>query len=234
MSAAPHVLVVEDEAKIAALVADYLRADGLRVTVFGRGDTAAEWLARETPDLIVLDLMLPGLDGIALCRQVRLASTVPVIMLTARVDEVDRVLGLEVGADDYVVKPFSPRELVARVRAHLRRTQWAVAPVGASRAGVALAIDGERHAASWQGRRIDLTPVEFRLLAALAERPGRVLSRQRLQDAAYVDHRVVSERTVDSHIKNLRRKLVEAGMPGDPLKAIYGVGYRYDPDADPE
>jgi two-component system response regulator BaeR len=172
--------------------------------------------------------MLPGTDGLTICREVRRTSTLPIIMVTARVEEIDRLLGLEIGADDYICKPFSPREVVARVRALLRRAQsWQNAAVGGP--GAELELDDERFEARWRSRKLELTPVEFRLLKALAQRPGRVLSRAQLLEQLYMDHRVVSDRTVDSHIKNLRRKFEEIAAGSDPVRSIYGVGYKFEP-----
>lgn len=223
-----HILVVEDEPKLAALMRDYLVASGARVDVLGHGDDALPLLRSTPPDLLVLDLMLPGTDGFTICRELRTFSTLPVIMVTARVEEIDRLLGLEIGADDYLCKPFSPRELVARVKALLRRSQDWAGNREESGSGP-LALDEERFEARWLGRLLELTAVEFRLLKALAARPGRVLSRGQLQQQLYNDHRIVSDRTVDSHVKNLRRKLAEADPEADPIRSIYGVGYKYEP-----
>jgi two-component system response regulator BaeR len=221
-----HILVVEDEPKLAALMRDYLVAGGARVDVLGHGNDALPVLRSTPPDLLVLDLMLPGTDGFTICRELRTFSTLPVIMVTARVEEIDRLLGLETGADDYLCKPFSPRELVARVKALLRRSQdWA----GGGPPAAALRLDEERFEARWHGRLLELTAVEFRLLKALAARPGRVLSRGQLQQQLYNDHRIVSDRTVDSHVKNLRRKLADVDPQADPIHSIYGVGYKYEP-----
>jgi two-component system response regulator BaeR len=221
MSAAAHVLIVEDEPKIAALLADYLAASGFRASVLGTGEGAVEWIRTSEPDIVLLDVMLPGSDGFTICRGVRAFSNVPILMVTARVEEIDRLLGLELGADDYIVKPFSPREVVARVRAVLRRTQ-----PPAPDAEPPLHLDEERFEARVRGKALALTPVEFRLLRKLVAQPGRVFSRAQLIDALYVDHRVVSDRTVDSHVKNLRRKLADAGV--DPVASVYGVGYRFE------
>ena len=226
MSGAAHVLLIEDEPKIASLLRDYLLAANYRVSILATGAGAIEWIRQESPDAIVLDLMLPEVDGLAICRGVRaLANTrvanVPILMLTARVEEIDRLLGLELGADDYICKPFSPREVVARVKAVLRR---AATPGGAQPALIEL--DEERFEARVRGQPLALTPVEFRLLRKLAAQPGRVYSRQQLMDALYSDHRVVSDRTVDSHVKNLRRKLADLGV--DPIASIYGLGYRFE------
>lgn len=226
MSPGAHVLVVEDEAKLASLLQDYLLASSYRVTVLSEGSGVTRWVREHAPDAILLDLMLPGVDGLTLCREIRAFSNVPILMMTARVEEIDRLLGLELGADDYICKPFSPREVVARVKTVLRRAS-------AQRQGVAspLLIDEERQQALLHGKTLPLTPVELRLLRALAARPGRVLSRSQLIDALYLDHRVVSDRTVDSHVKNLRRKIAETCGGIDPVSSIYGLGYKLEWDA---
>jgi two-component system, OmpR family, response regulator BaeR len=176
------------------------------------------WVRANTPDLVLLDLMLPGRDGLEVCKDLRAFSDVPIVMVTAKVEEVDRLVGLDLGADDYVCKPFSVRELVARVKAILRRPRNS-APEG-------LVLEPEKHEAQLDGRKLDLTPVEFRLLRALASSPGRVFPRDRLLEKLYDDHRVVTDRTVDAHVKNLRRKLEEI-RPGEELvRSIYGVGYK--------
>ncbi len=212
-----RILVVEDEPKLAALEADYLKSAGYDAHVIGNGAEVVPWVRANSPDLILLDLMLPGRDGLDVCKELRTFSDVPIVMVTAKVEEIDRLIGLDLGADDYVCKPFSVRELVARVRAILRRGR-------APAAG--LVLDEEKHVAQLDGRGLDLTPVEFRLLWTLASSPGRVFSRARLLQQLYEDHRVVTDRTVDAHIKNLRRKL-EAARPGEELvRSIYGVGYK--------
>jgi two-component system, OmpR family, response regulator BaeR len=220
-----HILVVEDDVKIAALLADYFEAAGYRVTRIGDGRQAVDYARANAHDLVVLDLMLPGLDGIEVCRQLRTFSQVPVIMLTARIDEIDRLLGLDTGADDYVCKPFSPREVVARVRAHLRRAGGAVLQGG----GPAFVVDREAMRILHEGSALGLTPVEFRLLAELIEHPDRVYSRQQLLDFAHEDQRDINDRTVDSHIKNIRRKLAARMPHTECLQSVYGVGYRFEP-----
>ncbi|MGR8919381.1 MAG: response regulator [Gammaproteobacteria bacterium] len=221
------ILVAEDEAKIAALLADYLTAAGMRATVVGDGDEVMPAIAAQRPDLVLLDIMLPNRDGLSLCREIRAAGALPVILLTARVEEIDRLLGLELGADDYICKPFSPREVVARVKAVLRRASGA-AP--AATRVVDIRIDEPRMEATVNGQRLNLTPVEFRLLAVLARHPGRVYRRDELLDLIYDDYRDVSDRTVDSHVKNLRRKLGTA-VPGfSALRSVYGIGYKLDED----
>lgn len=219
----PTILIVEDEPKLAALLSDYLKAASFDTEIVGDGLAAIPAFQRVKPDLIILDLMLPGRDGLEICRELRVTSDVPIIMVTARVEEIDRLLGLEMGADDYLCKPFSPREVVARVRAILRRARGSS---NAQQATTGLHIDESQYLIKLDGQSLDLTPVEFRLLSALASPVGQIFSRDRLLDHLYDDHRVVTDRTVDSHVKNLRRKL-EAVRPGDDLiRSIYGVGYR--------
>jgi two-component system response regulator BaeR len=216
---ATKILVVEDEPKLAALVADYLKADGYDSHIVGDGLQAVPWVRANSPDLILLDLMLPGRDGLEICRELRTFTEVPIVMVTARVEEIDRLVGLEAGADDYVCKPFSMRELMARVKAILRRGRRAVPVPG-------LALDESRHVAELDGKPLGLTPVEFRLLAMLASAPGKVFSRASLLERLYPDHRVVADRTVDAHVKNLRKKLADLRPGTDPLPSIYGVGYK--------
>ena len=216
------VMIVEDEPKLARLIADYLAAASLASIWIADGNEVEAAVREAPPQLILLDVMLPGRDGMSICRDLRQFTDVPIIMVTARIEEVDRLLGLDLGADDYICKPFSPRELVARVKAVLRRLDRAAAPSAVPR----LIVDEERHEARLDGRTLDLTPVEFRLLNALRSEPGRIFSRDRLLANLYVDHRVVTDRTVDSHVKNLRRKLSEATAGEDVIRSIYGVGYR--------
>lgn len=226
MEPRPLILIVEDDVKIAALLSDYVEAAGWRATVIGDGRSAVESARTYPPDLIVLDLMLPELDGIEVCRQVRQFSQAPIIMVTARIDEIDRLLGLETGADDYVCKPFSPREVVARIRAHLRRASGTV--VAAPAGGPAFVVDRASMRVLHEGAALTLTPVEFRILAELIEHPDRVYSRQQLLDFAHEDQRDINDRTVDSHIKNIRRKLAAKLPHADCLQSVYGVGYRFE------
>lgn len=218
------ILIVEDEPKLAALLNDYLRAAGHETHVVGNGFDVIAAVHAQSPSVILLDLMLPGRDGLDLCREIRTFSDVPIVMITAKVEEIDRLLGLELGADDYICKPFSPREVVARVKAILRRSR----STPSLSASPDLAIDESAFSASFRGTPLDLTPVEFRLLRTLASNPGRVFSRNQLMDALYTDHRVVTDRTVDSHIKNLRRKLDQASPDQELIRSIYGVGYKFD------
>jgi two-component system, OmpR family, response regulator BaeR len=222
------ILIVEDEPKIAALLTDYLLASGYRCQTQSTGLGVDDAVREAAPALMLLDVMLPGKDGLTICREVRAWSTLPIIMLTARVEDIDRLLGLELGADDYICKPFNPREVVARVKAVLRRAHAPVnAPVNAP-VDAGLVLDAERFEVRIDGHALTLTPVEFRLLRALSARPGHVLSRDRLVAAAYDDHRVVSDRTIDSHIKNLRRKMSDANGGVDRVRSIYGVGFKLD------
>jgi two-component system response regulator BaeR len=216
------IMIVEDEPELAAVIADYAHAAGYAPTVHGDGAQALAAIRTAPPDLIVLDLMLPGLDGLALCRAVRAFSEVPIVMVTARVEEIDRLLGLELGADDYLCKPFSPRELMARIKAILRRAG------GAGAGAAALSLDEGARSVKVHGRALDLTPSEYAILAALARRPGQVLSRAQLLDAARADNLDATDRAIDSHVKNLRRK-IDGAAPGlEPIRSIYGLGYRYD------
>lgn len=222
---ATDILVVEDDVKISQILADYLRHEGFSPSCVHDGLTALQQVQQQVPALLVLDLMLPGMDGLSLCRAIRKFSDVPILMLTARVDEIDRLLGLDGGADDYVCKPFSPREVMARVRALMRRSQGRVTTT----AQIApWAIDDNGQRVSWNGQTLDLTPVEFRLLRLLLGRPGRVFSRNEMLDAVHSDLRDVSDRAIDSHVKNIRRKLVAVDASFDAIASVYGVGYRFD------
>ncbi len=223
MTAPHHVLVVEDDPKIAQLLLDYLRREGWLAQALGDGQLALQHIERERPDVVIMDWMLPGLDGVAVCRAVRRFSPVPILMLTAKVNEGDRLLGLDTGADDYVCKPFSPREVVARVRALLRRT--AAHAVATAPPWV---VDESALRITWRGQALALTPLEFRMLRLLLSRPGRVFTRAQLLDSVHNDLRDVSDRAIDSHIKSLRRK-IEAAEPGCAcIASVYGVGYRFD------
>ncbi len=220
------ILVVDDEPKIVKLARDYLERNGFRVLAAGDGTTALAAARRDRPDLIVLDLNLPGTDGLDVCRALRRASDVPIIMLTARVDEADRLVGLELGADDYITKPFSPRELVARVRAVLRRVHGGLRQPGLVRAGD-LEIDLHAHRVERAGQEIHLTPSEFNVLTLLAQSPGQVFSREQLLDRL---HGVLYEgydRSVNSHIKNLRRKLEADPLQPRYVLTVYGIGYKF-------
>jgi two-component system, OmpR family, response regulator BaeR len=220
------VLIVEDEPKLAALLGDYLTAAGLPHVHVDDGLAVEPAVRRHDPSVVLLDLMLPGLDGMAVCQALRGFTQVPIIMMTARVEEVDRLLGLEMGADDYICKPYSPREVVARVKAQLRRSGWGSAASSPPTGG--LQIDDTSLRASVGGQLLDLTPAEFRLLSALASHAGRVFSRDQLLDQLHDDGRAITDRAVDSHIRNLRRKLEAAPGGVDPIRSVYGVGYAWE------
>jgi two-component system alkaline phosphatase synthesis response regulator PhoP len=220
------ILVVDDEPKIVKLARDYLERGGFRVLSAEDGTTALAAARRDRPDLVVLDLNLPGMDGLDVCRALRRESDVPIIMLTARVEEADRLIGLELGADDYITKPFSPRELVARVRVVLRRLQGGVHQPGLIRAGD-LEIDLKGHGVTRAGEPLHLTRTQFNLLAILAQHPGQTFTRAQLLDRLHGVAEAGFDRSVDAHIKNLRRKLEPD--PGEPryVLTVYGIGYKF-------
>jgi len=221
-----RILIVEDEITLAEVVRDYLLAQGMSVDMLSTGTGTVELAQAEKYDLVILDLMLPGVDGLTICRELRKASDVPIIMATAKVEEIDRLLGLELGADDYMCKPYSPRELVARVRAILRRRPT----IGVSdnpATTARLVIDGDKWQATLDGTQLDLTRRELAVLQALVARPGRVFSRDQLLSLAFPDDTEVFDRTVDSHIRNMRRKIASVST-WDPIRSVYGVGYAYD------
>ena len=222
-NAASRVLVVEDDRKISDLLLNYLRVDGYEATAVYDGCEAVQQISQRAPDAVILDWMLPGLDGIGVCKAVRAFSDVPILMLTARVDELDRLLGLDTGADDYVCKPFGPREVVARVRALLRRASGRV---------IALPqpwlVEEASFRISWLGQWLPLTRIEFMVFRTLLARPGRVFSRAQLLSSVHDSQRDISDRAIDTHVKNLRKK-VQAIDPGcDCIASVYGLGYRFD------
>ncbi|WP_213989938.1 two-component system response regulator BaeR [Sodalis sp. dw_96] len=219
------ILIVEDEPKLGQLLVDYLQAADFQTQWLTRGDKVVEYLHQSPPALILLDLMLPGRDGLSLCRDIRHFSDVPIVMMTAKTEEIDRLLGLEIGADDYICKPYSPREVVARVKAIIRRSYR---PIAALPTPSPLLIDENRFKASYRSMPLDLTPAEFRLLKILASEPGKVFSRETLLNQLYDDYRVVTDRTIDSHIKNLRRKLESLTEDVPFIRAVYGMGYRWE------
>lgn len=224
---ADRILVVEDEPQLSSVLLAYLEAGGCVGLPVVDGAEVVQACATFRPDLVLLDLTLPNRDGIDICRELRATSDVPIIMVTARVEELDRLLGLEVGADDYICKPFSPREVVARVRSVLKRHRRAPgAADDATRVG--LQVDDAALRIHLRGRDLGLTAVEFRLLRTLAGHPGHVYSRDQLMERLYADRHDVIDRTIDSHVRNLRRKLAEAGGE-DWIRSVYGVGYRFEP-----
>lgn len=222
----PRVYIVEDERKLAELLRDYLLQEGFAVSIIDRGDNAVSKVRDKPPDAVLLDLRLPGKDGMSVCREIRTFSNVPILMITARVDEIDRLLGLELGADDYICKPFSPREVVARVKAVLRRTSNNQ-PMEKITIGPIL-LDKTNHKVAIKGEQVHLTPIEFDLLAVLMSQPGRVFSRNDLVYQIQGYDFEGYERTVDTHIKNLRKKIAKA-LPGQKIiRTIYSVGYSFE------
>lgn len=219
---AKKILVVEDEPSLAIVLCEYLVQAGFKTHIIANGLDVIDWVKQESPDLLILDLMLPNRDGLDIYRELRTFSQVPVIMATARVDEIDRLLGLELGADDYICKPYSPREVVARIKNVLRRTVEASMPPQNG-----LVIDDKQMQVAFNGHELTLTPAEFRLLSFFNQHPKQVFNRDQLMQKIYADHRLVTDRTIDSHIKNLRKKLQDANPDGEYIKSIYGVGYKF-------
>lgn len=218
------VLVVEDEPTLAEVLCDYLIASGFDAQSLADGNQVMDWIQQHQPIAITLDVMLPGKDGFQLLKEIRQVSQVPVLMISARVEEIDRLLGLELHADDYICKPFSAREVVARVKTVLRRQQTAddLPP------SPGFSLDRERLSVSLLGQTQTLTQVEFELLACLVARPGRIVSRSHLMDTIYPDRRVVSDRTIDSHVKKLRKKLAQLVPDAELIYSIYGAGYKFE------
>jgi two-component system response regulator BaeR len=225
-----HILVVEDEEKIVKLLCDYMEAAGFRTSSQDRGDRVVAGIKKDMPDLILLDVMLPGMDGMEVCREIRKFSNVPIIMITARVEEIDRLLGLELGADDYICKPFSPREVVARVKAIFRRVHaesqadnLAVGPIS---------LDAETHQVTVEKHNLNLTPNEFGLLKVMMAHPNRVFSRSELINRVQGYDFEGYDRTIDTHVKNLRKKIAQR-LPGrEIITTVYGVGYKFNPPSE--
>jgi len=215
-----NILIVEDEQDLAEILSDYLISENFNTTLIGDGEAALSAIRNHSWDLVILDLMLPKLDGLSVCREVRKHSQVPIIMTTAKVEEIDRLLGLEVGADDYICKPFSPREVVARVKAVLRRSNSSSEP-----SNNLLQLNKDALSVSINNQNVELTSIEFRMLETLANNRHKVVSRDLLLKNAYTDHRVVSDRTMDSHITKLRKKLQQIHAQ-EIIHSVYGVGYR--------
>lgn len=214
-----HILIVEDEKPLAELMADYLNQAGLKTTMINHGDEVLSWVKKNDPAVILMDLMLPGQDGLELTKTIRGFSQVPIIITTAKVSEIDRLLGLGIGADDYVCKPYSPRELVARVQVQLRRHNSQ--PMATD-----LTLDDAQISAHIQQKSVQFTVVEFNLLKALYQHSGQVMSRDQLMNQAYQDYRIISDRTIDSHIKKIRKKLKTID-DHDYIQSIYGLGYQF-------
>ena len=218
-----HILIVEDEVKLASLLQDYLIQSGFDVTSLNDGALVQPWLAEHHTNLVLLDLMLPNKSGVEICKDIRKHSQLPVIMITAKIDEIDRLLGLELGADDYICKPFSPREVVARAKAVLRRSEGKDKPGDRG-----LLLDIDTYKATIHGHDLYLTAVEFQLLKVLSDQPGRIFSRGVLVDKIYSDGRVVSDRTIDSHIKKLRKKISVQVPEEELIHSLYAVGYKFE------
>ena len=214
------ILIVEDEVKLANLLVDYFKLTDYQPHAIHDGNEVIDWVKLHQPSAILLDIMLPGKDGIELCKAIRQFSNVPILMVTAKVDEIDRLLGLELGADDYICKPFSPREVVARVKAVLRRTQMNEVVMSS------LTLDEERLLVHFNRFEVALTSVEFQLLKPLVNKPGCIFTREQLMHNMYSDHRIVNNRTIDSHIKKLRKKLLSISDGEDLIQSVYGAGYR--------
>lgn len=229
VTASRKILIVDDDARTCALLAEYLQCQGYTTLAVMNGLHVEPEVRRVEPAVVLLDVMLPGLDGLEVCHRLRRFSGVPIIMVSGRADEVDRTLGLEVGADDYVCKPFSPREIVARIKAQLRRAEGRLAAAGPH--GFHIDEGGRRIA--WQDQWLPLTPQEYRLLRKLLARPGQVFTREDLLGMADDAGRSPSERAIDSHMKNLRRKIAAVRPQGAGLVSVYGVGYRFDPPRPP-
>ena len=220
-----QILIVEDEVKIAKVLCDYMERSGYTVSCLRRGDEVLPQVKKNPPTLILLDIMLPGMDGMEVCRELRKFSNIPIIMITARVDEIDRLLGLELGADDYVCKPFSPREVVARVRAVLRRSHprqtETLLTVGE------IAMDEEKHQVLIGGAEVKLTPCEFQLLKVLIAHPNRVFTRSELLNLVQGYDFEGYDRTIDTHIKNLRKKVAAMAPDRELVGTVYGIGYKF-------
>ncbi|MDM5177261.1 response regulator [Massilia sp. DJPM01] len=221
---AHEIVIVDDEVKPAQVIAEYLQREGLRTAHLLDGLGALAYVRQHAPSVVILDVMLPGLDGIEVCRAVRQFSMVPIIMLTARVGEADRIQGLDIGADDYLCKPVSPREIVARVRAQLRRASGTVAMAQHSHGFV---VEEAAQRIRWQGKVLPLSQVEYRLFKTLLAQPGRIFEREALLNAKDLLGRAVNDRSVDSHIKNIRKKIKPYTGDTDVIFSVYGVGYRF-------
>lgn len=216
-----HILIVEDEEKLANVLAEYLALDNHQTTILLDGLNVINTVKQQDIDLVLLDLMLPGKDGLTLCRELREFSDIAIIMMTAKVEEIDRLLGLELGADDYICKPYSPREVVARVKALLRR-----ANTQDKMPSNVLELDSDTYQVKVYQQVVELTAIEFNLLKILNKKPGRIYSRSQLIDLIYQDNRIVSERTIDSHIKKLRKKLNAISSENELVQSVYSVGYK--------
>jgi two-component system response regulator BaeR len=218
-----QILIVEDEVKLANLLVDYFSLEQFTSYCIHDGDDVIDWVKKNNPNAILLDLMLPNKDGMQICRELRQFTQVPILMVTAKVEEIDRLLGLELGADDYICKPYSPREVVARVKAVLRRAEYNQKNPTVNSS---FELDESRYQVNYHGKSLDLTAVEFQLLKPLCGEPGRIFTREQLMQNMYEDNRIVSDRTIDSHIKKLRKKIHQLSPEQELIHSVYGVGYR--------
>ena len=221
-----QIAIVEDETKLALLLSDYLHKEDYQTSVYENGTEALSALQQKQPDLILLDLMLPGTDGMTICREIRKMSAVPIIMMTARVEEIDRLLGLELGADDYICKPYSPREVVARVKSVLRRT----GPTQTTLTDENFVLEENEATVKVKGQVCSLTQIELGLLKTMVAHPGRIYNREQLMHRIYTDNRIVSDRTIDSHVKKLRQKLKTLDNDSEYIHSVYGLGYKFEPE----
>ena len=219
------VLIVEDEKKLANILIEYLQKDDFQTKHIATGSKVLSWIKRHNPDLILLDLMLPEMNGKQICQEIRTFSSVPIIMVTAMIEEIDRLIGLELGADDYICKPFSPKEVTARVKAVLRRSDPEYIKNVQSRG---FQVNSDEYSVTLAGKKLDLTPVEFRLLSMFIEYPNRVYNRDQILNKVFDDGRIVLDRTVDTHIKNLRQKIKVVAPGSEYIRSVYGVGYSFE------
>mgnify|MGYP006134187829 FL=1 len=219
------ILIVEDERKLANILSDYLKRDGFKTVMIEDGIEVVPWTKANNPDLILLDLMLPNVNGKDICKEIRTFSKVPIIMVTAMIDEVDRLIGLELEADDYICKPFSPKEVIARVKAVLRRSDPDYINTSLLKGFV---VNVENYSIILEGEKLDLTPVEFRILSMFINYPGRVYNRDQILNIIFEDGRIVLDRTIDTHIKNLRKKLHAIMPDSEYIRSVYGIGYSFE------
>lgn len=219
------ILIVEDEKKLANILLEYLNKDGFHTKHIASGSKVIPWVKKNNPDLILLDLMLPEMNGKQICQEIRTFSSLPIIMVTAMVEEIDRLIGLELGADDYICKPFSPKEVIARVKAVLRRSDPDYIKESQSSG---FQVNPDHYSITLSGKKLELTPVEFRLMSMFIEYPNRVYNRDQILNKVFDDGRIVLDRTVDTHIKNLRQKLKAVNPQSDYIRSIYGIGYSFE------
>ena len=219
------ILIVEDEKKLANILLEYLNKDGFHTKHIASGSKVIPWVKKNNPDLILLDLMLPEMNGKKICQEIRNFSSLPIIMVTAMVEEIDRLIGLELGADDYICKPFSPKEVIARVKAVLRRSDPDYIKESQSSG---FQVNPDHYSITLSGKKLELTPVEFRLMSMFIEYPNRVYNRDQILNKVFDDGRIVLDRTVDTHIKNLRQKLKAVNPKSDYIRSIYGIGYSFE------